>query len=248
MQDYRKDPFRKMVILGESTVEGGPWLFSAGFRFGDILASLINSVQSSPMEYINKGIGANSISPRSPGYQDSRKPSALERYQADVISHNPDLFIFCYGLNDMRAGMNVDEFIEDCRTILTAVNNACQPLTVMTTIYHMTGWRSYPPFDKGSPSLSRIYNERIKALAEEMKALVADVWKAQGEADWLIHPDGVHANRLGNLIIAHEILATLARHCSGLTKSVFEADMTTSWTRNTTASRQKVGDPFRKTW
>lgn len=248
MKDYRRDPFRKMIILGESTVEGGPWLASAGFRFGDILANLINSVQRVPMEYLNKGIGANAISPRSPGYNSSRKPSAIERYKSDVIAHNPDLFIFCYGLNDMRAGMDVDEFIEDCKTILTDVNDSCHPLIVLTTIYHMTGWRSYPPFDKGSPSLSRTYNDKIKSLAKELNALIADVWKAQGEADWLVHPDGVHANRVGNLVIAHEIFATLSRHCSGLTHGVFEADMTASWTKNTTNSRETVSDPFQKTW
>jgi lysophospholipase L1-like esterase len=248
MKDYRKDPFKKMVILGESTVEGGPWVASAGFRFGDILANLISSVQRIPMSYINKGIGANSISPRSPGYPDSRKPSAMERYRADVIDHKPDLFVFCYGLNDMRVGMDVNEFVEDCRTILTEVNNVCRPIIVLTTIYHMTGWRSFPPFDKGSQSLSRTYNDRIKSLASELNALVADVWKAQGEADWLVHPDGVHANRVGNLIIAHEIFATLARNCSGLTQGVFESDMTTSWTQHTTASREKAKDPFRRTW
>ncbi|MBI4580938.1 MAG: hypothetical protein HY718_14620 [Planctomycetes bacterium] len=106
-------PFKRMVILGESTVQGGGWLSRTEERYVDILARLINDVQGEPMEYINKGIGANAISPRSPGYAQSIKPSAMERYEQDVIANHPDLFIMAYGLNDMRAGMDLKEFIED---------------------------------------------------------------------------------------------------------------------------------------
>ena len=35
---------------------------------------------------------------------------------------------------------------------------------------------------------------------EEM--VLADVWEGQGLADWLIHPDGAHPNKVRNLIIA----------------------------------------------
>lgn len=248
MRDYRHDPFERMVILGESTVAGGPWVSEPTFRFADLVADLIDTVQNTPFHYVNSGIGANAISERSPGYADSAKPSAMERYRDDVIAHDPDLFMFCYGLNDMRAGMDVDEFIEDARAILTDVKAACDPVVVLTTIYHMTGWKSYPPFDRGTPELSATYNRRIAGLAEETGGLLADVWRAQGEADWLINPDGVHANRVGNLLIAHEVFATLARNCSCLTNATFATDTHTDWTRHTTASRASVGDAYRKTW
>ena len=248
MDDVRREPFRRLVILGESTVAGGGWLSKQQYRFADVLKTLIDAIQSEPLHYMNSGIGANAISPRSPGYPKSAKPSAMERYREDVIAHDPDLFVFCYGLNDMRAGMDIADFIEDCRTILRDVKQACAPVTVVTTIYHMTGWNSFPPFDKGSPQLCAEYNDALKGLASETGALMADVWRAQGSADWLIHPDGVHANRVGNLVIAHEIFATLSRRCSGLTASVRHADADTDWTKNTTDARAKAGDPYRQTW
>ena len=65
-KDYRKEPFQRLVILGESTVEGGPWLHEKEQRYADVLVRQINAVQEKPIEYINKGIGNNSISPRSP--------------------------------------------------------------------------------------------------------------------------------------------------------------------------------------
>lgn len=247
-KDFSKDPFRRMVILGESTVEGGGWLIREEDRYADIVVRLIGDCQGAPIEYINKGIGANAISPRSPGYPDSRKPSALERYRTDVIDHQPDLFILAYGLNDMRAGMPIADFREDMATILRDVRTACHPVIVLTTIYHMTAWKSWAPYDKGSPELTLEYNDAIKGLAAEFDCILADVWAAEAPIDWAIHYDGVHANKLGNLLIAHRVFEALARNCSGLTQRIYAEDLKTDWTENTARARSLSGDPFLKTW
>ncbi len=247
-KDYRKTPYKRLVILGESTVEGGPWLPKTEDRYADILARLISECQGEPIEYINKGIGANAISPRSPGYADSRKPSAMERYRKDVIDNQPDLFILAYGLNDMRAGMPLSDFRADMATIIEEVRKACAPVTVLTTVYYMTGWKSFPPYDKGSVELTLRYNDCIRGLAAEYDCILADVWSAEAGPDWFIHYDGVHANRLGNLIIAQKIFEAIARHSSGLAEKIFEEDLPTRWTSDTTQSRSHVGDPFTKTW
>jgi len=247
-KDYRKEPFQRMVILGESTVEGGPWLADPTHRYADVLANLIGLCQGAPIEYHNKGIGANAISPRSPGYEDSRKPSAMERYKDDVIALNPDLFILAYGLNDMRAGMPLTDFREDMATIIRDVKTECDPVIVLTTVYYMTGWKSYPPYDKGSVELTTQYNECIRGLAAEYDCIVADLWAAEGGADWVIDPDGVHANRVGNLLIANQIFEAIAQHASCLSAKSFNDLADTKWRKNTTESRASVGDPFKKTW
>lgn len=237
-----------MVVMGESTVAGGGWLQSDCERWADVLVEQINRCQVSKVNYINKGIGANAISPRSPGYEASAKPSALERYGDDVIAHRPDLFLLCYGLNDMRAGMPVDDFIEDMQTIIVDVRAACNPLIVLTTIYHMTGWRSFPPFNRGSVELTETYNAAIAVLAQEHDCLLSDLWEAEGGADWLINPDGVHANRVGNLVIAHRVFETLASHCSCLSESTYVRDMPTEWNEKTMARREIDGDPHDPWW
>lgn len=247
-KDYRKEPFQRMVILGESTVEGGPWLVSSTQRYADIVAGLIGLCQGAPIEYYNKGIGANAISTRSPGYADSRKPSAMERYKDDVIAKKPDLFLLCYGLNDMRAGMPIADFREDMATIIRDVKAACDPVIVLTTVYYMTGWKSYPPYDKGSIEVTQQYNECIRGLAAEFDCIVADVWSAEGGADWVIDPDGVHANRVGNLLIAHRIFEAIAQHASCLTIKNFEDLADSKWRKETTGKRASVGDPFQKRW
>jgi lysophospholipase L1-like esterase len=247
-KDYKKEPFQRLVILGESTVEGGPWLHEKDQRYADVLVRLINAVQEKPIEYINKGIGANAISPRSPGYAQSVKPSATERYKKDVIENRPDLFILAYGLNDMRAAMPLGDFREDMATILRDVKKACDPVTVLTTVYYMTAYKGWTPINKGSVELTRKYNDCIRSLAAEFDCILADVWSAEGGADWVIDYDGVHANKVGNLLIGNKIFEALAQHCSGLSNYFFEQEKDSKWTQFTTKRRAEAGDPFKKTW
>ncbi len=247
-EDIRTEPFDTVVVMGESTVEGGPWLIKKEDRWPDVLVRLINRCQARPVKYHNRGIGANVISPRSPGYEGSAKPSAIERYREDVIALEPDLFILSYGLNDMRAGMEVGKFLRDMKTIIRNVQSECSPVTVLTTVYNMTGWGSYPPFDKGSRELTERYNQGIRTLAEQNGCILSDVWEAEGCADWLINPDGVHANFVGNLIIGHRVFRDIAINCSCLTSDTFEKTRSTRWVKNTTSDRREAGDPFTKTW
>ena len=247
-KDYRKEPFGRLVILGESTVEGGPWLREKDQRYADVLVRLIDAVQEKPIEYINKGIGNNSISPRSPAYAQSVKPSAIERYQKDVIGHRPDLFILAYGLNDMRAAMPLADFREDMATIIRDVKKACDPVTVLTTVYYMTAYRGWSPINQGSIELTLKYNDCIRSLAAEFDCILADAWSAEGGADWLIDYDGVHANKVGNLLLGNKVFEALAQHCSGLTQYFFAQEKDSEWTKYTTRKRLEAGDPFKRTW
>jgi len=223
-EDHWSEPFKRVVVLGESTVEGGGWIPARADRYADVLVALINRVQAEPVEYSNCGIGASVISPKSPGYEASRKPSAIERYKTDVIAARPDLFILAYGLNDMRAGMDLPVFIEEMERIIRDVQRACRPLIVLVSVYHMTGYDRYPPFDRGSAEATIRYNQAIHRLAQRTGCLYADVYSAEGRADWVVHPDGVHANVVGNLLIAHKIFEVLANNCSGLSAAVLGND------------------------
>ncbi len=230
-KDWWSKPFRTMVVLGESTVQGGGWIESEDYRWADVVAKLINSCQDEPVEYHNKGVSASVISPRSPGYEASAKPSAMEHYEEDVIALQPDLFILSFGLNDMRAGMNPEDFREEMAKIITDVKDRCDCLTVLTNVYHMTGFEWYAPFDRGGVGQTLVYNEVIRQLAERYECLYADVWSGEGEAEWVIHQDGVHANFVGNLLIAHRVFEVLANNCSGLSLRTRTKDEGTEWTK-----------------
>ncbi len=111
-RDYCSKPFKIGVALGESTTAGGTRP-SRELTWVSRLADMINESQLEPMQMINSGIGANLISRRSPSYEQSGKPSALERYQKHVIDHHPDLVLISYGLNDARGGTPLAQFLED---------------------------------------------------------------------------------------------------------------------------------------
>ncbi len=209
------------MVLGESHV-AGDGVKNERDRWVNIVAELISEFQGRPVKLYNKGIGANVISPRSPGYRWSAKPSALERYREDVIALNPDLFILSYGLNDMRAGMHPEDFREDMQKIISDVKAACNPVIVLTTVYHMSAYDLYPPFNVGSREATEIYNLVIKQLAEKNDCLLADIYDAEGCANWVIHPDTVHANRLGHRLIAHRVFEVIAKNCSGVAAKVIE--------------------------
>ena len=148
-RDYRSDPFRRVVVLGESHVAEGTWV--------NVFGALLTGFQGPPRpEVINAGIGANVISRRSPGYAASAKPSALERFRDDVIGPGPDLVIISYGLNDMRAGMPAEDFREDLAHLAGEIRRALDPVIVLTTVYNMSAYALYPPFDKGSPDASSV--------------------------------------------------------------------------------------------
>lgn len=218
-KDLYSDPVHTMVALGESTVAGA-CATDESRRWVNIVADLIAHFQGVPVTLHNKGIGANAISPRSPGYASSNKPSALERYQDDVIALKPDLFVLAYGLNDMRAGMPPEHFREDMAQIIRDAKAACNPVTVLTTVYHMSAYDWYPPYDVGSVAATQIYNLVIRQLAQEHGCILADIWDAEGQADWVIHPDTVHANDLGHLLIAHRVFEAIATNCSGVATRV----------------------------
>ena len=217
--DLHPEPFRTMVVLGESTVAGA-CATQERFRWVNVVADLITRFQGVPVTLHNKGIGANAISPRSPGYADSAKPSALERYHDDVIALKPDLFILAYGLNDMRAGMPPEDFREDMTQIISDVQQACRPVTVLTTVYHMSAYDWYLPYNIGSVAATEVYNLVIRQLAEQHGCILADIWDAEGRADWVVHPDTVHANDLGHLLIGNRVFEAIATHCSGVASRV----------------------------
>ena len=221
IRDRCDKPFRVAVALGESTTAGGT-ATSPDLTWVSRLAELINESQLQPVKMINSGIGANVISRRSPEYEHSGKPSAMERYQKHVIAHRPGLVLVSYGLNDARGDTPLAQFLQDLQHIVTDIKDQTGALMVIVNAYFMTGFDQYVPFNKGNIATFMGYNCGLKRLAEECDALYADVFAAEGMATWMIDPDGVHANNLGHRVIANRIFEVLAQNCSCLSQKAFE--------------------------
>jgi lysophospholipase L1-like esterase len=219
-RDWRSTPFQVAVALGESTTAGGT-ATSRQLTWVSRLADLINESQLQPVKMINNGLGANVISPRSAHYEQSGRPSAMERYEKHVIAYHPDLVLVSFGLNDARAGTPLGQFIEDLRHIVLDIKTRTGALIVLVNAYFMTGFDRYDPFRLGTVASFMGYNAAEQRLAQELDVLYADVFDAQGQAPWVIDPDGVHANNLGHRLIANRIFEVLAKNCSCLAERSF---------------------------
>lgn len=222
--DYHSEPFHSMVAIGDSITMGAS-ATRREYCWVSRLARLISEFQKREIEVCNAGIGGNLISRRSIAYNhhDSGKPSALERYKRDVISHAPDLVVISYGLNDMRCGTPVDIFLEDMDVMVKAIQMETKAVIVMLNAYFMTGFKEHSEtWGHGDMKSTQVYNARMRQYAEINDVLYADVYSAQGQATWAIDKDGVHPNNLGHALIANKVFETIATHCSCLSINAFE--------------------------
>ena len=220
-RDYRSQPFRVAVALGESTTAGGT-ATTPELSWVSLLADLINENQVEPVRMVNNGIGANLISPRSPTYQTSEHPSALERYQEHVIAYDPDLVLVSYGFNDARGGTPLAQFLEDLRDIVLDIKKQTRAVVVLVNAYFLTDFDGHAPYDQADVAVLQGYNSAMKQLAAECDVLLADVFAAEGQAPWMIDTDGVHPNNLGHRVIANRIFEVLAQNCSALSGKAFQ--------------------------
>ncbi len=241
-------PYKSLVVLGESTVEGGGWLTGPEERWADLLWKLLETAQEEKIEYFNAGVGASVISPKSPGYEASIKPSAAEHLDEDVIDHNPDLVVIAYGLNDMRGGMTVPDFRVELVEVIERVQKATNARIVIANVYYQSAFCYYQPFDKGSIAKTKEYNQMLLEVAEEKGCLYSDIYSAEGEKDHLIHADSVHANKVGNMIIANKVFETIVLASPGITKKVDERDAGTEWTRIVTTWQNQGIEPSHQSY
>ncbi len=221
-KDWWNKEFRTLVTLGESTTAGG-WASCPQRSWPSRLARLINEFQRVPVQLINTGIGGNVISAKSPCYETSGRPAAGERLDKHVFAHDPDLLIISYGLNDACGGTPLDLFCAEMRAIIARVREAIQPLIVLPGPYYMYGF-DFPNCHADLRVFVQ-FNQGIEEVAAQSECLFVDLLSAYGEADWLVHRDGMHANDLGHRIVANKIFEVLASNCSGLALETKEMEL-----------------------
>ena len=244
-RDFRADPVRSLVVMGESNAYG----MCAGDPSNEwvqVLGSLIRRFQDGPLRVANNAIPSNVISPKAPGYDPNFKcgtaPSALERFNQDMIDHRPDMAVYAYGLNDSRCGHAVDSFIADYETVVGETRRALPGALIVLVgpywnlQYDAEAWADEknaalhcPPFDVGGDRLVLEYNTAIGELATRHDAIFADVYRATEGAQWLLHEDGCHFSDVGQWIIGQTVFHAIAANCSFIATSSIEAFRSTGF-------------------
>jgi lysophospholipase L1-like esterase len=210
--DQSGSPFTCLVAFGDSITMGASATRPA-YAWVARLGRLLSEFQDAPLRVVNVGVSGNLISPRSRAYDhpDSAKPSALERYRRDVVAHRPDLVTISYGLNDMRCGTPLDAFMADFDRLVQGIRQATLADIVIVGVYFTTGFQQHGDvWGHADLETTRVWNRRLQQYAAEHDLIFADIYGAQGEADWVVDKDGVHPNNLGHALIAHKVFEAIA--------------------------------------
>lgn len=229
-------PFQRMVILGDS-IAYGMCAHEPANEWAQVVAALIRKFQDEPLTVFNRALPASVISPRSPGYVQSAKPSLLERYVRHCIDLQPDMVIIAQGLNDLRSGMSLQDYMTDLDTLVADVQSKTGALVVLLGPYHQifgvggNDPATHPTWTKWDMKLMTLYNHAVQLVAQQRAALFVDTQAVLGGADWLLHPDACHLNDLGHVLVGNAIFQALATHARSLarktTRIIAENDVTT---------------------
>ena len=247
-RDWWNKPFKKMVTLGESHTVGAS-ATQQQFAWPFVLKQLIDTCQAEPVALVNRGLGADFLSPSCPNYKhfQGQRPIGMERYRRHLIDEQPDLAVISYGYNDLRGGTPLDAFRADMQTMISDIRSQTACVLLLLDTYHIPagGFDNEPAapdqgaaWSAGDLETQHAYNRAIRDLAQLNEALFASAYEAMGGADWTVcAPSGkgdIHANDLGHRLVAHCIFQELATHCSGLSVKAL-------------AERQRVGkSPWRR--
>ncbi len=219
-------PFQRMVVLGDS-ISYGMCASRPEREWAQVAARLLRDFQPEGPTVFNRGLPAGVLSPRCPGYAESAKPSLLERYQEHCVDLRPDLVIIAEGLNDMRSGMPLADYIEDLESIVSDIGRQTGAVIVLVGIYHQAFGKGandpavYPTWTRWTQDDATAYNRAIAQAAGRLAAIFVDAQAIMGGADWLLHVDSCHLNDLGHTLIGNAVFGAIATRHEALAATTF---------------------------
>jgi len=220
-------PFRRMVVLGDSNAYG-MCAQDATNEWPQVAANWLRKFQTVDLEVLNRSLPGNVISPRCLGYEQSCKPSLMERYRKNCIDLDPDLVIIAQSLNDARTGMPVREYREDLEQIVTDILRETEAWVVLMGIYHQISGQGFndreefPWAARWDYDILEVFNLAICQVARRNKALFVDVLGIMEGVDWLLHTDCVHMNDLGHVLVGNALFQKIATNARSLGDHVYQ--------------------------
>ncbi len=214
-KDMRSGSVKRVVALGESST----WGYSVSSKdkcWVNLVVSMLEEFQGSPIELINQGIGSNVLTPECPAYKHSAMPSALERVDKEVIEFEPDLLFISYGLNDSRGGTTTEVFRKAYQELIDRIRAKINPLIVAVNAYYMHEilYSECPNWEESNYEVTEIFNLVVKQIAEDNDLILADIYSSEVGVDWIIDMDHCHPNDLGHRIVANKVFEAIVRNCS----------------------------------
>ena len=196
-----------IVAFGDSVTHGAVGAGEINYEtvYWNRLKQKINAYRNYvPVNVINAGIGGITAN------------ASLERMDKQVLAHNPDLIIVCFGLNDVNGELDV--YLDALRTIFEKGLKSGADVIFMTpnmlnTYVAEDTEEKYMEYAAKTAEMQNggkmdLYIESAVNLAEEMGVLVCDCykkWKAMAESEDITK---LLANRINHPTRAmHELFA-----------------------------------------
>jgi lysophospholipase L1-like esterase len=177
-----------------------------------------------PVRVINAGIGGN------------HTEHAHARFEQDVLSHNPDIVIIQFGINDAavdvwktppstESRVSLEDYEQRLRHFVRVLAKRDVSIVLMTPnplrwtpkMRQMYGASPYLPNDEdGFNVVLKAYAERVRRIGQTENVLLIDVYRrfeefgekdGQAVSDLLL--DGIHPNEQGHRLLAEQLIAML---------------------------------------
>ncbi|MFH1747761.1 MAG: GDSL-type esterase/lipase family protein [Planctomycetota bacterium] len=181
-----------------------------------------------PKALLKRGIRAEVINA---GLSADTTAGARERFERDVLKHNPDLVIIQYGINDSaidvhkgrtKPRVSQADFRENLAYLLTALEARGSAVILMTPNAmlwrdHITDVFGKPPYDVndrwGFNLLNVKYAQTVREVARQHGVPLVDVYqmfldydRVEGQSTDDLVPDGSHPNDLGHQLITEQLV------------------------------------------
>ena len=188
----------RIVCFGDSIT--GVYYHTGGRRaWCDLLGVALNRIYpKGPIEMINAGISGNNTA------------AALKRMEADVLSHNPQLVVVMFCMNDV-AGLRPEVFQGNLTEIVRRARDRRAEVVLMTPN------SIYPDDPRRPPSRVVQYVEIVRQVGRELGVPVADCFRAYEEIRdldrraWVhLMSDTLHPNLRGHKLFAEEVAWTIS--------------------------------------
>ena len=217
-----------IVALGDSVTHGAfePNCIDYNSVYHNLLAKKINDVNNYvPVNVINAGIGGTTAT------------LGVSRLDSQVLAHNPDLVIVCFGLNDVNNPLN--EYLTSLKIIFEKCNNYgvetvfLTPNMLNTYVANDTAKQhlTYAKITADMQNEGKMDNYIYSAidLAKSMGVKVADVYSKWKELSKTTDTTMLLANRINHPNREmHELFANEIFNC------IFDGEINSTNTTNST--------------
>ena len=150
--------------------------------------------------------------------------AALQRFERDVASKEPDIVLIAFGTNDFvrenakGSRLSLEQFRENLETIVEKVRALGADPVLMTCPYvrESVFTERYYRSDGGVLAVLDSYNEVMRQTASDLDAGLIDIRRAceNYDASAFLSSDGVHLADVGNQVYTEEIVRYLTWHLS----------------------------------